>query len=52
MRFVEPENPQVLAEAMLWLAQHPQEAVQMGQRAQARVHQYAWEELMARWLPG
>lgn len=52
MRFVEPENPQVLAEAMLWLAQHPQEAVRMGQRAQARVHQYAWEELMAQWLPG
>jgi glycosyltransferase involved in cell wall biosynthesis len=50
MCFVKPGNPKVLTEAMLWLAQHPEEAIQLGQRAQARVRQYTWEEIVARLL--
>lgn len=50
MHFVEPGNSKALAEAMLWLAQHPEEAVQLGQRAQARVQGYSWEEIIQRLL--
>lgn len=50
MCFVEQGNLKALAEAMLWLAQHPQEAVVVGQRAQARVQGYSWEGLMQRLL--
>lgn len=48
--FIEPENPKALAEAMRWLSQHPQEATETGQRAQARVQRYCWEEMMQRLL--
>ncbi len=49
--FVPPGSPSRLAEAILSLSQHPQEAVALGQRAQARVHQqYTWEATMKKIL--
>jgi glycosyltransferase involved in cell wall biosynthesis len=50
MCFVPPGSPSRLAEAILSLSRHPQEAVALGQRAQARVHQYTWEAMMKKLL--
>ncbi len=37
---VEPNNPAAFAEALVWLCRHPDEAQQMGMRAQARVQHH------------
>ncbi|MEM1785199.1 MAG: glycosyltransferase family 4 protein [Candidatus Bathyarchaeia archaeon] len=50
MRFIEPENPQALAKAILSLCEAPEEARQMGLRAQARVAEYTWEKIVQRIL--
>jgi glycosyltransferase involved in cell wall biosynthesis len=50
MCFVQPESPQALAEAIETLCTNPEAARQLGERAQARVRQYTWEEIVARLL--
>ena len=50
MLFVEPGNPKALAKTILWLAQHPEKAAQLGRRAQARVRGYCWEEMLKKLL--
>lgn len=51
MWFVEPENPQALAKAILNLADDPERARTMGLKAQARVQrEYTWEKIAQRIL--
>jgi glycosyltransferase involved in cell wall biosynthesis len=41
---VDPMNPAAIAEALVWLLQHPEEAEAMGRRAQKAVlESYSWE---------
>ena len=50
MRFVSPDSPQALAEAVSALSREPEAARQLGERAQQRVQQYTWEDAAAHLL--
>ena len=50
MRFVSPQDPKGLAEAILELAEAPAQARMLGQRAQERVRNYTWEKIVQRIL--
>lgn len=50
MCFVKPEDPQALANAILYLSRAPDKARQMGLRAQERAADYIWEKLIQRVL--
>jgi glycosyltransferase involved in cell wall biosynthesis len=46
-----PENGQALAEAIIYMIEHPDEVVEMGQRGRTLVErEYSWSAIVARWL--
>jgi glycosyltransferase involved in cell wall biosynthesis len=46
---VPPSNPGALRQAMSYLWEHPQEAAEMGRRAEARYWKYFTAEHMVNW---
>jgi glycosyltransferase involved in cell wall biosynthesis len=48
--FFTPGDPQSLAEAIAWVAEHPEEAREKAVRAERRAERYAWPENRARLL--
>jgi glycosyltransferase involved in cell wall biosynthesis len=40
--FFEPDDPAALAEALAWVAEHPEEARLKAERARARAQEYSW----------
>lgn len=48
--FFEPGDPDSLAHAVTWVAQHPAESEAMAARALARSREYAWSANQARYL--
>jgi glycosyltransferase involved in cell wall biosynthesis len=47
--FFEPDNAASLAEAIMWVAEHPDEAGAKARRAKARAAEYGWEHNRARY---
>jgi len=47
---VPPDNPQALAEGILWLATHPEAAQSLARQARADVEQYTWPKRAERVL--
>ena len=46
---VPPGDPKELAERILWVLEHPEEATELGERARERVlKEYSWDEIAAR----
>jgi glycosyltransferase involved in cell wall biosynthesis len=46
-----PESGQALAEAIIYMIEHPDEVVEMGQRGRTLVErEYSWSAIVARWL--
>lgn len=50
MCYIQPERPQALAQAILSLCQNPEAARRTGERAQARVQGYSWEQMLSKLL--
>lgn len=50
VRFFEPGSIEALSDAVLWVAQHPDEAAEMAARARAHAERYSWERNGARYL--
>ncbi len=50
MCYIPPEMPQELARAILSLCRNPEAACRMGERAQARVQGYSWEQILSKLL--
>lgn len=49
---VPPENPAAMADALIWLADHPAERMEMGRMArQLAEREFSREALAARWIP-
>jgi glycosyltransferase involved in cell wall biosynthesis len=48
--FFEPDNAESLAEAIVWVAEHPQEARDKARRARLRAEDYAWPVSRRRFL--
>jgi glycosyltransferase involved in cell wall biosynthesis len=48
--FFEPDDVLSLAEAIRWVAEHPDEAAAKAQRASARAQEYGWDRNRARYL--
>jgi len=46
MRFVPPQESETLAQAILEMAEAPDEARRLGKNAQTRTRAYTWEEIM------
>jgi glycosyltransferase involved in cell wall biosynthesis len=48
--FFEPDDPQALAEAIAWVADHPIEAREKAEQARRRAEEYSWSTSRARLL--